>query len=99
MTESKANQPSLREDITDFTGRLLEVTKVGYKHQSFNPQGNPFEGKSPQEMVDYFASFHLADLDLLLNSVKNVFEGEERRPQLYKDIVRLIEEKAKPKAT
>jgi hypothetical protein len=79
MSEDKLSPENISfgGDVADFIGTLKEMDTGKTYKDSINPYGNPFEGKSPQEMVKLFTSRHFGkdNLEILENRVDDYYEA------------------------
>lgn len=98
MTEYRPQSPSIGGEVADFTGTISEMSG-GEKHYSFNPDGNPYEGKTPEEMINRFVGMFPDDLNLLSNALTNVFADKEEKPQIYNEAMKIIQEKMDNKSS
>ncbi len=93
--------PSIGGEINDLFGTLEQI-KTGVKHYSLNPDGNPYEGLIPSEMVNRFTSVFPSkgDLEILNNRINDFYDianrkPEETLPEEYTILHSSVEEKLK----
>lgn len=103
MTEQKKELASVGGNTSDL---LSSLRKAETKDTEFNnpfidtldPYGNPFAGKSPAEMVNYFHELHGSPEDLISLKQKifqvlgiNNESTTESLPEIYQEVLAEIE--------
>ena len=86
--EYQAPQSSFGGDVADFLGTLRQIETGETYWGSINPNGNPFEKMTPQEMIEYMQARYPSSLDILSQRLDDFYgisrdNPNQNPPEVY----------------
>jgi hypothetical protein len=96
MTNNKVETPSFGGNVHDLLSSLEAIQDDKSDLETLDPYGNPFEGKSPVEMVEQFFNMHpgIDNLEILEQRLGDFLAGEknDQMPEVYQQVSDKIQE-------